>query len=350
MTAFSCPIIRIGSVAAIPGASEIEHARVFACDVIVPKGRFKAGDLAIYVPPDTVLPPRLVESLKGEAKLFGERRNRTKPFRLMGAFSEGLLIGPLMGGSEGEDAAQALGAVKYEPPVPRAWRGTCVHLPHLTISYDIESARRHPNVFQQGEQIELSEKLHGTLCAVGYAPGINHPDLMGGDTLIYSKGLGRTGHTLKATNDENLYVRTAIDLLLRERIKDAFNGRPATVFGEIYGEGVQDLGYGKATSAFAVFDVYLGISGRGHWLSRAELTHICGEIAPLVPVLYQGPLRDGIIRRWASGRTVAGHGRHLAEGVVIRPLRDRDDPRIGRAILKYVSPEYLTRQSGTEFN
>ncbi len=349
MTESLCPVVRISRLSPIPEADEIESARVFGCDVIVPKGGYSVGDLAIYVPPEMVLPERLAESLKGAAKLFGKHRNRTRPHKLRGAFSEGILIGPIPHGIEGADAAQALGITKYEPPVPKTWRGECVHVPGFTIPYDIRSARRFYRIMRPGEIIELTEKLHGTFCAVGYFSHLNSCDLIGGDTVVYSKGLGMTGHTLKADNRDNLYVSTATNLMLRERIKAAFNGRPATIFGEIYGADIQDLGYGRAVPDFALFDIYLGLPGKGHWLDRNELAHISREVAGMVPVLYRGPLEGDILKEWASGPTVAGAGTHLSEGVVMRPARDRIDQKLGRVALKYVSPEYLSRANGTEF-
>ena len=324
-------------------------ARILGLDVIVRRGRYNPGDLAIWLPPDAVLPPDLAASLKGDAKLFGEKRNRVRAYRLRGAFSEGVLLGPLQCGTRGTDAAQSLGIARYEPPIPMPWRGECIYLPGLTVPYDIRSARKYPRTFVVGESVEITEKLHGTMCAVSFLAGVNIPDLLEGDTMVYSKGLSQTGHVLKASNVDNLYVRTARDALLRQRIKATFNGRRATVFGEIYGSSVQDLGYGCPEPTFSLFDIYLGAPGRGRWLDRDEFNKVAGEIAPVAPVLYSGILRSGIVQQLASGPTVAGHLAHIREGVVIRPRKERTDKRIGRAIVKYVSPEYLTRANGTEF-
>lgn len=348
MNDFSCPVVRIEQVSPIVGADEIELARVFAIDVIVQRGRYRLGDRAIYLPPDTVLPIDLATSLKGHAKLFGERRNRVRPYRLRGAISEGVLIGPIPQGTIGADAATALGIARYETPIPPAWRGECVHLPGLTIPYDIRGARRHPGIIPAGETVEITEKLHGTLCCVGFLPGLHEPEMIEGDTLVYSKGLGHTGHALKTSNPDNLYVRCATEIGMRARLRQAFNGRPATAFGEIYGPTVQDLTYGQTSPSFALFDIYLGTPGRGRWLDRDEFAHIAGEIAPSVPVLYRGPLRGDVVRQLASGPTVAGNMAHIREGVVVRSTQER--PAFSRAIMKYVSPEYLTRANGTEFN
>jgi RNA ligase (TIGR02306 family) len=303
----------------------------------------------IYLPPDAVLPSDLASSFKGQAKLFGERRNRVRPYRLRRAVSEGLLLGPIPCGRVGDDAASTLGVVKYEQPIPTPWRGECVHLPGLTVPYDIRSARRWPKVIGEGEPVEIAEKLHGTMCAIGYFPRLNNLALPDGDTLVYSKGLSETGHALKAPNAENLYLKAADNLAMRERLRAAFSNRPVTVFGEVYGATIQDLSYGRADPSFSAFDIYLGIPGAGRWLDREEFNRVIGEIAPSAPVLYSGILWGDIVQRLASGATVAGNMAHMREGVVVRPLKERTDPRIGRAIVKYISPEYLTRAGGTEF-
>lgn len=348
MSDFSCPVVRIESISPIPGADEIELAKVFDIDVIVPKGRYGNSDNAIYLPPDSVLPGDLAASLKGQAKLFGEKKNRVRPYRLRGAFSEGILIGPIPRGKVGEDVSVSLGVVKYEQPIPTPWRGECIFLPGSTVAYDIRSARRWPHVVRNGEPVEITEKLHGTMCAIGYLPGLNDPRLPDGDTLVYSKSLGETGHVLKAPNPENLYLKAAFGM--RRRLRGAFNGRSATVFGEIYGGTVQDLSYGQAEPTFSAFDIYLGTPGRGRWLNREEFNRVVGEIAPSVPILYSGPLVGGIVERLASGATISGNMAHMREGVVVRSQKERTDPRIGRVIVKYISPEYLTRKGGTEFH
>jgi RNA ligase (TIGR02306 family) len=75
-----------------------------------------------------------------------------------------------------------------------------------------------------------------------------------------------------------------------------------------------------------------------------------GEL-PLVPRLFCGPYDIERVLEFASGReTVSGKALHLREGVVVRPTVDRYSPVTGgRAIAKAVSPAYLTRKGGTEY-
>ncbi|MET9971176.1 RNA ligase (ATP), partial [Streptomyces sp. NPDC006356] len=136
------------------------------------------------------------------------------------------------------------------------------------------------------------------------------------------------------------------------RVAERLGARRVGIFGEVYGAGVQDLTYGadgrRETLGYAVFDVSAEIDGRVRWLDAAEV--LDGEL-PLVPRLFEGPYDIGRVLDIATGReTVSGRELHLREGVVIRPTVERYSPVTGgRAIAKAVSPAYLTRKGGTEY-
>lgn len=68
-----------------------------------------------------------------------------------------------------------------------------------------------------------------------------------------------------------------------------------------------------------------------------------------VPVLYSGPFSRDVLLALTDGSTTLGAG-HIREGVVVTPISERYDNRIGRVALKNVSGDYLTRKNGTEFN
>lgn len=115
-------IQRITAIDPIPGADAIEVATVLGWKVVVKKGEFQPGDLAVYMEIDSVPPdePRY-------AFLWRDKEQRPNNFRirtvkLRGQISQGILF-PLhdilwMGGEEGEDVTDLLGVTKYEPPLP----------------------------------------------------------------------------------------------------------------------------------------------------------------------------------------------------------------------------------------
>jgi hypothetical protein len=59
-----------------------------------------------------------------------------------------------------------------------------------------------------------------------------------------------------------------------------------------------------------------------------------------VPVLERGPFSLARVAELSRGQTTLPD-QHIREGVVVRPVVERFDPRIGRVILKYLSDDYL---------
>ena len=62
-----------------------------------------------------------------------------------------------------------------------------------------------------------------------------------------------------------------------------------------------------------------------------------------VPILYIGPYSKDVVEKFMNGQTVIEGASHVREGVVIKPLIEEWNQKIGRLILKAVSPDYLER-------
>jgi hypothetical protein len=55
------------------------------------------------------------------------------------------------------------------------------------------------------------------------------------------------------------------------------------------------------------------------------------------------------IKELADGETTLGNSDHIREGVVVKPVNERIDPKIGRAVLKYIGTEYeLSKHAGKD--
>jgi RNA ligase (TIGR02306 family) len=256
-----------------------------------------------------------------------------------------------------DDVAEHLGIVKYEPPIPSYLAGEVASAYNATLKYDVENWQKYPNVLTDGEEVVATEKAHGTWTGIGHYPGLNHPDAPN-DLFVSSKGLSEKGLFLKnnVRNDNNLYVqvmrRLEADGVI-ERIKVWANGEPVYVLGETFGAGVQDLTYGQTGKTFMVFDVYIGVPGKGRYLGYDELVKLTDELGlARVPLLYRGPFDVSALQKVRDGKeTISGTEAHIREGVVIKPVIERTDIEIGRAQLKMVSPDYLLRKgNATEFN
>lgn len=387
MSKFEVNVITVDAIEPIEGADAIELARIADYRSVVPKGKFKAGDIAVYIPEGAVVPDWLLQDMNLVGKLAGSDKNRVKAIKLRGQLSQGLLLEThpysekeVMVASEphdgnqgmglhklGDNIAEHLGITKYEPTIPVSMAGEVCNIgSENVVSYDIENLKKWPDVFVENEQVIVTEKLHGTFCIIGYVPGLNNSELFeDGEVFVASKGLGAKGLVFKNNekNKNNLYVQNLLDLtdgagfniisaIKYSFVKEEMQPQPVFIMGEIFGKGVQDLHYDQTTDNFRVFDIYTGKPGQGKYLDYEQLQFVCKEILDLamVPVLYNGPYNRKVIDELATGDTVMGNGKHIREGIVIKPIQERRDTKLGRINLKHINEAYLLRKGGTEYN
>src|SRR3990172_3174159 len=163
MSEFHIPIVKLGEIEKHANADSLGIVKVFAYPCIVRLGDFKPGDLAIYVPVDAVVPtsdPHFAFLAANQHTKNG--KHRVRAMRLRGTFSMGLLAKADPDMTEGTDVTERLGITKYEPPEPMSTGGENEKDPgFLPIYTDIEGLRRWPEVLQVGEEVVLTEKLHG---------------------------------------------------------------------------------------------------------------------------------------------------------------------------------------------
>lgn len=385
MSTFSVPIIRIEALEPIPGADAIELAVVGGYRSVVQKGLHTVGNLAVYIPEQSVLPDNLIETMGLTGRLAGANKNRVKAIRLRGCLSQGLLypVTALNNGfdgyavqlpttmfrvTEGEDVADRLGIVKYEVAVPAAMAGEVYAAgQHLTVPYDIENLKWHMDVIAEGEEVVMTEKLHGTFTGIGILPRGDWDDKhFLGRFVVFSKGLGAKGLAFKdvEANASNLYVRTLMEeqifgklQSMMEMIEGEGGGFDVPLFflGEIFGQGVQDLAYGMTTPSFRLFDVVTGYRGDQRFFDHGERLRLAKLLGiATVPELYVGPFSHEAVSKVTNGKDTLS-GSHVREGVVITPTVNRYEPSLGRVILKSVSEAYLLRKNKdgsepTEYN
>lgn len=376
-----CPVVAL-EIEDHPDADALELAKVGGYRAVVRKGEFDNGDHAVYIPEGSIVPDYLLDRLGLTGRLAGKQKNRVKAIRLRGALSQGLLV-PLIrvpgeedvwvverwfGGVEpaevGDDKAEVLGIEKYVPPVPVSMAGAVWQAgQERTLGYDIENVKAWPGVFEEGEGVVMTEKVHGTFCGIGVLPG-HMADPEHGNVVVFSKGLGQKGLAFDLSAEPpNVYVRAALDNGVPDKVYNTFRvelearREPVYVLGEVFGAGVQDLAYGADSRkagrlGFRVFDVHIGQRGTGQFVHDRLLGSLCDEMGlERVPVLYRGPYSDDVLAEHTDGReTVSGEEGHVREGVVVRPVVERRHPELGRVQLKSVSADYLLRKGGTEYN
>lgn len=347
-----------------PNADLLELARVGLYNVVVKKDQYKTGDQVLYIPEFAVLPENLIVALGLEGKLAGSQKNRVKPVRLRGEISQGL-VAPLSvlphGIIDGTvDYSSELGVVKYDPPVPVHLAGNVKGSTELVNWIDIENIKKFPDMFSDGEEVHITEKIHGT--ASLFTVNFVDTNYSNGETeiLISSKGLGSKQLVIQE-EDKNVYWRAfrtyGVETLARKIALTANKNidkivSKVGIFGETFGSGVQDLHYGFQNKiGFAVFDAFVAFTdGTGFWVSPTELESTAATVnVPTVPTLYVGPFSLDIVIKHAYGKeTISGKELHVREGVVVRPtVRPFGYSDGSKQIGKYVSDDYLLRKGNT---
>lgn len=116
--------------------------------------------------------------------------------------------------------------------------------------------------------------------------------------------------------------------------------RQVILFGEVYGSKIQSFHYGfKGTMGFRAFDLLID----GKYLDWQEFVTLCESYGvQTVPLVATIPFSLDTVKLYSEGKTLLmQQDSHIREGLVVRPLQERTDPRIGRVLLKYVSDSYL---------
>ncbi len=330
MSIFKVEVVKINSVNPHPNADRLDIATFegMAYQVVTAKGNFKPGDMAFYFPIDSVIPDEFIDK-------FGIRPYYSKKLRaakLRGIFSEGLLIpvGDNFTGNVGDDYTEHFGVAKYEYPIPQLMNGDVEAGIGQYKFPSPENLKRYRDVLHYGEEVVVTEKLHGTLFTVMVdAEGTPH---VGSHNYFWKNNIN---------NKTLVYVR-----VYNENI--ALHKLPADtqIFGEIY--GVQDIKYGlkNGETEFALF----AVKRKGKFLNYKDFLGFCEEFSlPRVPVLYTGGYSWEAVSQFNNANSVLSPD-CMMEGVVVQPVVERTHPEIGRVVLKLISDRYLLRKDGTELH
>jgi len=175
--------------------------------------------------------------------------------------------------------------------------------------------------------------VHNTNCRCGKVLGLDGMELMAGSMEVRRK--------MPENNwENNTYWFPFTIPEVRKMIEENGNqSKNFIVFGEVYGPNVQK-GYHydvKSNLGFKVFDILVD----GMFFDHDEMKGMCEKYGvEIAPVLYRGPYSIDKIKEIADGETTVGSG-HIREGVVVRPVKERNHPSVGRLVMKYVGSEYL---------
>jgi RNA ligase (TIGR02306 family) len=371
--------LKVDSIEPHPNADRMELAFVGGYQCCVQIGAFKVGDIGVYIPVDSIIPDKLEAHIFGANAKVKLNKHRVRAIKLRGALAFGLLLTVdevlnyfnanriVAGCVEGYDLIDVLGITKYQPPVkvPNAMAGGKAapkrHCHPMFSKYtDIGHLKKYWNAFTEGENVMVTEKIHGTNFRCGWVPFVprtfwqkvkNILGLNKSWEFVYGSHNVQLMDGGKKTKDAfsgNVYKRVVKGHKLEEKVP-----RGQLWYGEIFGDGIQK-GYeysrinGRVDVAFmdikdVVSNEYLDF----HVMAAA--VEAAGE--QVVPFMLTTFNKKDILEYLNHPDRVSFIDAKTKpiEGFVIR--RDRSEQFYGgRLILKVLSDEYLLRKDTTDWH
>jgi RNA ligase (TIGR02306 family) len=220
----------------------------------------------------------------------------------------------------GADVADLLRITKWEQASPTHEDDADPPPVHVPVYTDIEGLRRWPDIFRPGEEVIITEKLHGeSLRAV-----------LVGDQLHVSSRI-----RWKIRGGKGNFWRAAEAVKLQEQLGHRF-----AVYGESHGS-VGGFPYGARGGApLRLFDAWDLAEQR--YLDYDEFLAMSFRPDMMAPMLYRGPWDPAAAALLAEGPSTLDPS-HVREGIVVRPVHERWDERIGRVILKLHGEGFLLK-------
>lgn len=296
-------IRRIAAIKEIPGADKIELAIVDGWQVVVKKGEYQAGEIAVYCEVDSWIPHSLAPFLTKSGHLpkiyQGIEGQRLKTIKLRGELSQGLLLPfEVMNyeqdgqryeslADEGCDVTEILGIVKWEKEIPACMVGRSRgNFPSLIPKTDQERIQNLKRIWEDNYRYKtwfVTEKLHGSsmTCYLDQE-GVFHVCSRNVDLI---------------ETEDNVYWQVASKLKIEEKMRDHAAVYPGVfglaIQGELCGPGINGNQYGLTEPDFFMFGAVHDKHGRwdakdAYSLSQQfELKH--------VPVVYDSFLSTNTV-------------------------------------------------------
>lgn len=360
-------VVEIKGIEPHPEADRMEIVKVWGYTCCVGKGQFNKGDLAAYIPPDSIVPPTEDYAFlnKGDdLSDFPERRRRITAKKLRGIYSQGLLVPAPAGSKEGDNVAEKLNIEHYEPELRSGGGGGGKIISGQQDKapngfyplYDVDAFNRYGDLFKKDEMVVVHEKIHGANGLYTYKDGRfrvrsrklwkkpSRKDLLETTEGWWNQMKVRfdifTGRISPSNFEKSddwwkaLKKHPEVQMFLKDNPQ-------YSVYAEVYGR-VQSLTYGLPNDVdMVIFDII----EEDRFLNYEETSKLQSLYnLPWAPILYHGPFNENIVRKLAEGDSHLayknGVENQIMEGVVIKPEVERTDPKIGRVQLKIVSNRY----------
>ena len=322
-------IQKIKALEPIPTADAIEKATVLGWQLVVKKGEFQVEDWCVFCEIDSLFPD------KPEFEFLRPRGMRIRTIRLRGQISQGICF-PLSvlpentGVEEGKDVTDLLEITKYEAPIPASLAGIAKGAFPVFIPKTDET---RVQVLQ-----EILDKYKNERCCI--------TEKLDGSSVTYFVNEGIFGVCSRnlelLETSENILWKVARTLQIEEKLSAMHQN--IAIQGELIGEGIQGNLYGlkgQSVRFFNVFDIdkYAFLD----FVPFLETINALGLQA--VPVLENDYVLSNDIEELiekSKAKSVLNPA-VWREGIVIRPLTEKQEAGLGRVSFKAINPEFLLK-------
>lgn len=335
-------VVRIDSINPIEGADQIEVAQIGGWKVVVKKGEYTAGSLAVYCEIDSWIPHSIAPFLTKPGqfpKAYNEvEGQRLRTVKLRGQISQGLLLPMSVRGSdglvvgalftEGDDVTEFLGVQKWEPPQEFRAANAKGSFPYFIPKTDQERIQNLSRSLEkwnaENHQWQVTEKIDGSSMTVFYKDG---------EVGVCSRNL-----ELKDDGTSTFWETAKSEGLVEKLIA---LGKNIALQGELIGGQIQGNAYKVDKFQFHLYDIF-DIDAQQYLTPKdAEGTALQLNIRH-VPVLEQfttfGVRMEDLIT-YAEGKSVVG-AKPEREGLVFKSLNEPETS------FKVISNKWLLKNDG----
>jgi RNA ligase (TIGR02306 family) len=336
---------RILGSAPIEGADRICQYFVQGWQTITQIGKFKEGDLAVFLEIDAVPPNEPVFAWLWEPLVAPSPSFRIRTKKLKGVISQGVLFAfsefpdaqraILEASEEGADVTELLGVKKYEIPIKLPGMGRSGPPPAGAFAADIPKTDEDrlqsigTKILDElrGDSFYIVEKCDGTSATFAIdADGVFR---------VYSRNW-------EIKDGDNVYWNVA----RLHKIEEALRCHPEMALqGEIVGPGIQKNRLGLTRHELRAFTLYSKRLGqRG---GQADLETLCDAYGiPMCEVLEFGTnfnyTQDDLLKK-AEGKYRGTQNER--EGIVVRPAHPKHSYILGGSLsFKVISNRFLLRE------
>ena len=362
-----CYIGRINEIKEIPGADNIEQGVIGGWNCIIKKGEYKIDDLVVVATTDAVIPQELSDAMNVTNYL--RKGGRVRTVKLRGVYSECLIIpvkflnGKITMGDfvleEGLDVMDILKIYKYEPPVKQIQLASGKKIkyrenPNFHIYYKFPNLKNVQGMFTEEDVVEITRKIHGINARYGI---VKKTKLTFWDKVKKFFGLAdkwidyefvvgshnvEKGSDSQGFYDTNVWYQIADKYEIKKRLWEYVKsvamepeiGDGITIYGEIYGAGIQkNYDYGLTDIEFVGFDV----KENGEYLSPINAKLMIKYILqlPYVEILHFGNWSQEIQDKFTFNNFIDGT-KVPEEGIVIKYHTGERNK-----VAKVINPDYL---------